>query len=258
MSAEKNTLKDTDIENLQINGWIDRTVDWIKSQVCGAGCSGTVVGLSGGIDSAVTATLCEQAFTDNSLAVILPCHSAPEDVEDAWMVADAMELEAVQFDLEKAYAALSEEMFVESGPQKLARANVKPRLRMTALYYLAQSRKSLVIGTDNLAELHLGYFTKFGDGGCDILPLARLTKGQVYEVAAHLGIPDSIIERKPSAGLWPGQTDEGELGLTYRQVDAYLQGQRVSDEAAQIIQKQHKASEHKRRMPPVPQFGLQS
>lgn len=239
-----------------VEQWVQRTVRWLKEKAKDAGCTGSVVGLSGGVDSAVAAALCYRAFDDASLAVMLPCDSAGEDLQYARMVAEAVGMPTASIDLEAAYHALGEVLFCSEGPQRLARANVKPRLRMTALYYLAQSRGGLVVGTDNWAELYLGYFTKFGDGGCDILPLARLTKGQVRQVARHLGVPSAVVHREPTAGLWPGQTDEGELGFSYDEVDDYLLGREVNRQAASKIERLHEASEHKRSMPPVPPFGL--
>ncbi len=235
---------------------MNRTADWLCEEVSAAGCRGTVVGLSGGVDSSATAALCYRAFGSDSLAVMLPCYSSEEELTHAQMVAKAVGMPTATISLDTAYDALEEVLFCSDGPQHLARANVKPRLRMTALYYMAQSYSKLVVGTDNKAELYLGYFTKFGDGGCDLLPLAHLTKGQVRLIARHLGIPPAVVQRKPTAGLWSGQTDEDELGFTYDEVDSYLLGREVDPRVAREIERRHIASQHKRSTPAVPGFGL--
>jgi NAD+ synthase len=134
---------------------------------------------------------------------------------------------------------------------RLARANLKPRLRMAALYYHANALNYLVVGTGNRSELELGYFTKYGDGGVDLLPLGGLVKGQVRELARFLGVPEPIVTRPPTAGLWEGQTDEGELGLTYEQIDRYLTGGPVPEEVRRRIEALGRASAHKRALPPV-------
>jgi NAD+ synthase len=140
----------------------------------------------------------------------------------------------------------------------LARANTKSRLRMVALYALANMHDFMVVGTSNLDEMTIGYFTKFGDGGCDCEPLAELTKDEVRSCAKALGVPQPIIDKAPSAGLWEGQTDEAEMGFTYEQLDAFcldIEGFEQKDPSTyQKIMKRVSASEHKRTMPPAPAF----
>ena len=135
-------------------------------------------------------------------------------------------------------------------PSKLASANIKPRLRMITVYAIAQTLGYLVCGTGNKDEVTIGYFTKYGDGGSDFMPLADLTKGEVREIARVLNIPSVVIDKPPSAGLWEGQTDEQEMGLTYDVLDAYVSGQPVSERDAREIECRIRASEHKRSMPP--------
>ena len=140
----------------------------------------------------------------------------------------------------------------------MATANLKPRLRMTALYALANQLGYRVLGTGNLDELTVGYFTKYGDGGVDFLPLGSLTKGEVRDLARELGVPQQVIDKPPSAGLWANQTDEGEMGLTYQQLDAYLRGEEVPEDVRQRIQDLNAASLHKRTLPkvaPLPKEG---
>ncbi len=137
---------------------------------------------------------------------------------------------------------------------KLAQANIKARLRMITLYSYANQLGYMVVGSGNRSELVTGYFTKYGDSGVDILPLGNLVKAQVRELAAYLGVPDGIITKPPSAGLWQGQTDESEMGLTYREIDDYLLNDKASDVVRRKLEHMFAASEHKRKTPPLPDF----
>lgn len=155
----------------------NRLIDWLQTGVKNAGLKGAVVGLSGGIDSSVTARLCQLAFGDEMLGVVMPCHSNAQDREDALKLAAEFGIEVVENDLSEIYdhfLANLEQSGIKGG--KLAAANIKPRLRMTALYYYAQAKDYLVVGTDNWSELKIGYFTKHGDGGIDLAPLGSLVK----------------------------------------------------------------------------------
>ncbi len=227
---------------------------WLRAYAQDAGMEGYVVGLSGGIDSTLSAALAVRAVgAERVLGLLLPCHSQPEDAEFARLAARSLGIETVTVVLDSAFDAL-----LAALPQgsPLADANVKPRLRMTALYHVAQSRRRLVLGTGNKSELMIGYFTKYGDGGVDVEPLGDLYKTEVRELARRVGIPQPIIERPPTAGLWPGQTDEGELGITYDELDAILLALERGEEPAAAPEKVARVkalvalSEHKRRMPP--------
>jgi NAD+ synthase len=229
-------------------------VDWLKVKLQEARARGFVIGLSGGIDSATTAALCVRAAPGEVLGVWLPCHSVSEDEVYARMAAEALDLPLTTVDLCAAYDAL-----LASLPEstiRLASANVKPRLRMTALYYLAQANNYLVAGTGNRPELMVGFFTKWGDGGVDLEPLGELYKHEVRALGQTLGVPQPIIDRAPSPGLWPGQTDEGEMGITYAAIDAVLaawqKGEEPDPPAAEIakVRAMVARSEHKRAMPP--------
>lgn len=244
-------------------------VDWMRKRVEEAGAAGIAVGLSGGIDSAVVAGLAKEAFPTNVLGVIMPCHSLPEDRADALMLAEAFAIPTITVDLGPVWdlllnaieasakgvdgAARSE----DPGRIGLARANVKPRLRMTTLYYLAGLRNYLVAGTGNRVELNIGYFTKHGDGGVDLLPIGNLVKSEVQALARELGVPEAIISRAPSAGLWEGQTDEAEMGLTYDALDRYFLTGEGPKEVVEKIRRMEAASAHKRRLPPIPDIDPQ-
>ena len=127
---------------------------------------------------------------------------------------------------------------------------------MAALYYYANSMNYMVIGTTNKSEYYVGYFTKYGDGGVDLLPLADLTKDHVRRLSRYLNVPYRIREKTPSGGLWEGQTDEKEMGITYTDLDAYLQKKQVPSRVQEKIVNMHKNSEHKRNLPPIPFLGI--
>ena len=228
-----------------------------------------MVGISGGLDSAVVARLAQLAAPGHVVAAILPCHSDPQDERDAEMVAKHFSLTTVRVDLSKTYdtaiapaqAALQALPLHMRGTTpadpilvRLPLANVKPRLRMTTLYFLANSLDYLVAGTGNRSELAIGYFTKHGDGGSDLLPLGHFVKSQVRELARELNVPPAIIERTPSAGLWIGQSDEEEMGFTYAELERYLEDgpQGVSPALAMKIERLMRLSEDKRALPPIP------
>ena len=240
-------------------------VSWLRQQVQAAGSRGIVVGLSGGIDSAVVARLAQLACLDDVMTVIMPAHSDPRDAEDARLVAGTFALPVMTVDLSEPYDTLLETVqgaFAErpagSPPpdesvHRLALANVKPRLRMTTLYYVANGLNYLVAGTGNRSEIAIGYYTKYGDGGVDLLPLGALVKSEVRALARELGVPARVIDKAPSAGLWLGQTDEGEMGFTYAELEEYLSKGPASlaPAVAMKIERLVRASEHKRSLPPV-------
>lgn len=231
---------------------IKQLQDWIREQVYRAGCRGVVLGLSGGIDSSVCAALCKGALSQEVLGLILPCHSHPGDQEDAEEVARILDLNYQIMDLALVYDGLLSSLSEKE--DAMAAANIKPRLRMTVLYYHANARNYLVVGTDNRSELLLGYFTKYGDGGVDITPLGNLVKGEVCELAKWLKIPEHIIHKPPSAGLWAGQEDEQEMGLTYEEVDTYILTGEAREEVRERIQRLAQKNQHKLHPPACPDF----
>ncbi len=233
---------------------VEKLISWIKDRVLAAGCVGIVVGMSGGLDSSVLAVLCQRAFPQNMLGVLMPCHSNQEDKEHARAVASKFPIPTKIVVLDTVFDTFLKVLpsdRVEPTASRLAKANLKVRLRMLTLYYLANQLKYMVVGSSNKCELSLGYFTKYGDGAVDILPLGNLVKGQVRELASFLGIPQLIIDKPPSAGLWPEQTDEGELGFSYEELDQYLIIGEASNELREKIESMITTSSHKRLPPPV-------
>ncbi len=242
---------------------------WMREYAERAGAQGYVVGLSGGIDSSVTAAVAARGLgVDRTLGVLMPCHSQPEDAEYATLLAEVLGIETNTVDLTESCNALEHALEqaltgqVPPGDEdservRMAYSNIKPRLRMTTLYFLAQSHNYLVAGTGNRPEMMVGYFTKYGDGGVDVEPLGDLYKHEVRGLARALGVPEPIITRPPSAGLWPGQTDEGELGITYDELDAILialareEPSPASPEMTDRVRRMVAASAHKRAAPPV-------
>ncbi len=236
---------------------IEKMTSWIGEQVLAAGCKGVVLGMSGGLDSSVLAVLCYRAFPQNMLGVLMPCHSNQEDEEHAQIVASKFSVPTKIVVLDTVFDTLLKVLpndMVEPATSQLAKANLKARLRMLTLYYSANQLKYIVVGSSNKSELSTGYFTKYGDGGTDILPLGNLVKGQIRELASFLGIPQQIIDKPPSGGLWQGQTDEGELGFSYEELDHYLITGEASNELREKIESMIAANNHKRLPPPMADF----
>ncbi|HKL13249.1 MAG TPA: NAD(+) synthase [Halanaerobiales bacterium] len=229
-------------------------IEWLKGKVQDAKAEGVVVGLSGGIDSAVSSILAKKTFPNNTLGLIMPCYSNQQDKVDAIKVAKKFNVDYKIKKLDHLYDSFKE--LVEAGQKEskenLALANAKPRLRMVTLYYYAAQNNYLVLGTDNWSELKVGYFTKYGDGGIDLTVLGRLVKTEVRELAKHLGVPQEIIDKKPSAGLWEDQTDEDEMGLTYEQLDRYILTGNAQLEVKEKIENLSAKNSHKLEPIPVP------
>jgi len=232
-------------------------VIWIREKVVSAGCKGVVVGMSGGVDSSVVAVLSHRAFLRSMFGVLMPCYSSQEDTEHAVAVANKFSIPIKTVVLDTVFDTLLKVLpndGIDPAVSQLAKANLKPRLRMLTLYYFANQLEYMVVGSSNKSELSIGYFTKYGDGGVDILPLGNLVKGQVRELARCLGIPRQIIDKPPSGGLWPGQTDEGELGLSYEELDRYLVTSEASTKLRGKIESMIAANNHKRLPPSVASF----
>ena len=235
----------------------EKLILWIRDKVLAAGCKGGVVGIRGGLDSSVLAVLCHRAFPQSMLGVLMPCHSSQEDGEHARAVTSKFSIPTKTVILDTVFDALLKALpddSVDASVSRLAEANLKARLRMLTLYYFANQLKYMVAGSGNRSELSVGYFTKYGDGGVDILPLGNLVKRQIKELGSFLSIPQEIIDKPPSAGLWPGQVDEGELGFSYEELDHYLATGEASGQLRQKIESMISAAQHKCSLPPVPGF----
>ncbi len=237
----------------------NKIVAWIKKQVKNAGAEGCVFGLSGGLDSSVVAALCKKALPDKVLGLLMPCYSSDQDLKDAKLVAKELAVPTMIVDLEDPFNQLFVQLEGKAYDHKqmnLAIANLKPRLRMVSLYYYANKLNYLVVGTGNKSEAVMGYCTKYGDAGVDILPLASLLKTEIRELAKKLYLPQEIIDKAPSAGLWPGQTDEAEMDITYADLDKIIIGieknklKGLDPALIKKVKQKMVQNQHKRNMPP--------
>ncbi|WP_200966234.1 ammonia-dependent NAD(+) synthetase [Insulibacter thermoxylanivorax] len=245
---------------------VRRRVDWLKKHVLETKTSGLLIAISGGLDSAVAAALCKRATDELSeetgqeyitLGVYQP-YGEQEDIGDSYEIAEALQLdhtvetnivEAVDeivLETEVAFRSLGKPRHLS----KAAKGNVKARTRMVIQYALAFDLNLLVVGTDHAAENITGFYTKWGDGAADLMPLASLNKRQVAMLAEYLGVPERVINKVPTAGLWDGQTDEEELGLSYDIINDYLEGKEIDPQAREKLEQQYLRTEHKRS--PIP------
>jgi len=251
--------------------WAAILLRFLRDHVRRAGAKGVVIGLSGGVDSATVAALAVHALGKKQvLGVMLPAaDSDPQDLADARLLCEHLGIDH----LERTIAPIVEglERALGSTPDPYVHGNAKARARMLFLYAEAQGRDRLVCGTGNKSELLVGYFTKYGDGGTDLLPIGDLYKSQVFELARHLGLPARIVDKPPSAGLHPGQTDEEDLGMSYARLDQILKGIELNRspeavarrsgmplEAVLTVARMVHRSEHKRRPPLVPKLGART
>ncbi|WP_277556111.1 NAD+ synthase [Halobaculum limi] len=253
---------------------VNRATTHIADRVDTTGASGVVVGLSGGIDSATTAALAVEALGANAVtALVMPTATTSDaDVEDARRYAEALGIRCDTVSLTEAMDVFKRYVAPQVAPagDEYAAGNLAARLRMCCLYAVADATDSLVVGTSNRTERLLGYFTKYGDGAGDLFPLSEYDKTTVRRVARHVGVPDSIVEKRPTAGFWEGQTDEAELGASYAALDHVLREAvdhgrdpttavgstdtvSVAPEMAARQLRRVDASEHKRQTPPTPE-----
>jgi len=246
-------------------------IDFIKTYVQNSGCKRVVLGLSGGIDSSVAAVLCKEAVGEkNVLCLFMPDDVTPsDDRKHQEILLKKFDLQSKTIDIGPILQQIQKACF--ENPGKISFSNIKARTRMILLYSYANETNSLVCGTSNKSEMLIGYFTKYGDGGNDFQPLGDLYKTQIFQLARYLKIPKPLISKPPSAGLWRGQTDEKELGMSYENLDKILYGleQRLDvDEIQQIadvtksdvdrIRQMIKKSQHKRRTPLIPKQGVRT
>lgn len=244
--------------------------NFIKEYVKKSGADKVVIGLSGGIDSAVVAKLATISLGNKSVhSLFLPDISTPLiDFEHARIMAKNLEISYKVIDLSPIIHSITDTC---DGMDEITLGNIKARLRMIFLYQIANSKNALVCGTSNKTELLTGYFTKYGDGASDLIPLGDVYKTQVYQIAKYLEIPEEIIEKKSTAGLWKGQTDEDELGISYEKLDKILYGierkmeikkiaevSEVEEKEVLRIYEMIKKTEHKRRYPPIPKIGFRT
>lgn len=245
---------------------IRKRVDFLKQYVKQSGTTGLLIAISGGLDSAVAAGLCKRATDELSvetgqeymtLGVFQP-YADQSDIADSYAVAEAFQLkyraetniaeavDEIALEVEHAFKTIGMSRHVSRG----GKGNIKARTRMVTQYALAFDLNLLVVGTDHASEAITGFYTKWGDGAVDITPLSSLNKRQVRQLAAHIGVPESVLNKAPTAGLWDGQTDENELGITYGDNSDYLEGKEISTEAREKLEKQYLKTEHKRS--PIP------
>ncbi len=232
----------------------ERRVAFIRDMLKSSHTDGIIFGNSGGKDSALVGILCKAAC-DNTVGVIMPCASRRnygQDSDDGRALAEQFGIETRVVDLTPVREAELAQLEAACSLSDAAKANIAPRLRMTTLYAIGQSENRLVAGTGNRSEIYMGYFTKYGDGGTDFNPIADLLATEIFEFLAYLNAPASIIQKAPSAGLFEGQTDEGEMGVSYAAIDHYILTGEASEHDKAIIDRYHSRSEHKRR--PIPSY----
>ena len=239
-----------------------RRIDFLKEYARVSGASGFVLGISGGQDSSLAGRLCQLACRElreagspaQFFAVRLP-HGLQADEADAQLALAFIEPDrSVSFNIERAVDGFEREYAESLGDTMLdfTKGNVKARARMIAQYAIAGQLSLLVVGTDHAAEAVTGFFTKYGDGGADVLPLSGLTKRQGSALLKYLGAPERLYTKPPTADLLdqkPGQKDETELGFSYAEIDDYLEGKSVDERVAEAIETMYLRTRHKRRMP---------
>lgn len=234
-----------------IDADVTKRLQFIKDQIIRSGLKGAVVGISGGLDSAVTAALCVRSLgNENVIGVWMPAYSLQVHADDSARLAEAIGLHLVTVDLGSTFDQIVAAVDTKYPMSDKTKGNTKARLRMTTLYAIANEKSYLVAGTDNASEVFVGYSTKGGDALADFNPVATLTKTQMRILAEYLGIPQSIISKPPSADLWAGQTDEQEMGFSYEQLDRYIITGETDEEVRGRIDYLHRISEHKRKLIP--------
>ena len=230
---------------------VENRVQWIKDILQKTGSKGVILGNSGGKDCSLVEILCRKA-TPNVLSVIMPCESSQNygsDREHAYLVAKTFDIPTIEVDITRAKQELTKVIEPFAGKDvPMAYNNINPRLRMSVIYAIGQAKGYLVAGTGNASEMYMGYFTKWGDGGYDFNPISDLLVEDVYGMLEYLNCPKEIIQKQPSAGLYEGQTDEKEMGVSYSEIDKFIKT--GESEFAEKIKSAHERTEHK-RVPPM-------
>jgi len=234
----------------------ENAIKWIQQFVQTSGAKGIVIGNSGGKDSATVLAMATKAIgKENVLAVSMPCNSQNSDFEDAKLVAETFGVRFIKIDLSNCYKEMEKEIDLQLSQKlsKEATINMKPRLRMTTLYGIAQTLGYLVIGTGNLCEAMVGYTTKWGDNSSDFNPIGNFTVDEVLEIGRILGVPEKILKKAPNDGLG-GLTDEEKMGIKYSQIAEMIETGNTDESVKQEIIKRYQTSQHKRKNVPVYMF----
>ena len=237
---------------MELKEYLLEIEEFLKNYLEQSHCKAYVLGLSGGVDSSLVAAIARKAVGKDKLyCYAIDVESNPKDIEDARKVANELDVNLEIINLTKTYQSYLKDL---NGSDfiRLTKSNLKVRMRMVALFAYAQEHSGLVLGTDNMDERYVGYFTKYGDGAADVLPIVYLTKNEVREAAKLYGLSSALADRIPSAGLFEGQTDELEMGIKYADLDNYLLGGKVEKSVEERIEYLHKISEHKRKDIPTP------
>ncbi|MCI8469931.1 MAG: NAD(+) synthase [Clostridia bacterium] len=244
------------LEKEKLKKEMENAIEWIRSYVKKSGANGIVIGNSGGKDSATVLAMATKAIgKENVIAVSMPCFSNLNDFEDAKLVTETFGVKFITVDLSNSYKEMEKEINLQlvSNLSKEAMINIKPRLRMTTLYGIAQTLGYLVIGTGNLCEAMVGYTTKWGDNSSDFNPIGNFTVEEVLEIGRMLGVPDKILQKAPCDGLG-GLTDEEKMGIKYRQIAEMIETGNTEEDAKQEIVRRYQNSKHKRSLVPVYTF----
>ena len=267
---------------MSMNKEVYKIVQFLKDTLRKSGQKGFALGMSGGIDSAVCAALAKRAIDELGTIqdhpfeeirgdykldlIILPMGNIADDANTAKEVAAHLDVDIRTVELGDTLNAFLNALndypkVVNAAADDKLNGNLKARMRMSAIYYAANEKGLLVLGTDNLAETYTGYFTKHGDGAADVFPLSDFTKREVYEIGRFLGLPESVLSRQPSAGLWEGQTDESEMGVPYNFIDNVLEDLGAANaltytreqynEYHKRLNKLHSSTQHKRDAPHI-------
>ena len=239
---------------MDLKSYLKEIEQFLRDYLNESKCDKYILGVSGGVDSSLCAAMLKEAVGRERVhCLLMPINSNEADTQDGLTLVKDLDLPYDIIDASEAFNAYVKE-FKNKGIEldRSTLGNLKARMRMSILYAVAQKERGLVVGTDNADERYVGYYTKHGDGACDILPIAHLVKGEVVEAAKIYGVKDHLAERVPTAGLYEGQTDEKEMGVTYQELDAYILGKEINEESKKHIAYLHKISGHKRNPTPMP------